>query len=380
MDPLQGLTLYHVRFQDGEKQRSVLYKISLAEMLVPYSSPLKSWSFRNAFDIGEYGLGKTLHPLVKGVDVPENSLLFDTALSDDRGGETKRLGGIAAYERDTGLLWKHRDAETGESWGVRDKVLVVTFITTIGNYDYGINYVFHRDGVIAVEPYLTGILLAKGTALEKNPCVTGCQPLVEKNILAPPHQHFFNFRMDLDVDGPLNSPQEAHVRALPAGKDNPDRNAFEAVNTTLRSEKLAARDHDFQAARKWKVMNPKEKNALGHPTGYMLMPGETGFPYLSRENSIRKRAGFINHAAWFTAYRDGEQSAAADFPTTAPEGQGLPAYIADDQPLIEKDVVLWFTFGVTHVPRPEEWPVMNMHKTGFMLMPVNFFSRNPMLK
>jgi primary-amine oxidase len=42
--------------------------------------------------------------------------------------------------------------------------------------------------------------------------------------------------------------------------------------------------------------------------------------------------------------------------------------------------VLWYTFGVTHVPRPEEWPIMNLQKTGFTLMPVNFFSENPAMK
>jgi primary-amine oxidase len=43
------------------------------------------------------------------------------------------------------------------------------------------------------------------------------------------------------------------------------------------------------------------------------------------------------------------------------------------------DVVVWYTFGVTHIPRPEEWPVMPVHRTAFKLLPVSFFSRSPAL-
>ena len=45
----------------------------------------------------------------------------------------------------------------------------------------------------------------------------------------------------------------------------------------------------------------------------------------------------------------------------------------------DTDVVLWYTFGVTHFVRPEDWPVMPVEYTGFLLSPVGFFDRNPSL-
>lgn len=381
MDPLQGLQIQQVRFDDGTKERSILYKISLAEMLVPYGDPQKTWSFRNAFDVGEYGLGKTLHPLELGKDVPAIAQLLDVVLSDDLGNEPITIKGVAIYEKDGGLLWKHRNAENGDTDLRKNRQLVMTFMTTIGNYDYGINYIFNLDGTIKIDVQLTGILLAKGTEITQNPCIAGCNPLVEKLVLAPNHQHFFNFRIDFDVDGAAgNTPAEMNVEAIKSRKENPDGNGFAMINTVLATEKNAQRNLHLPTARKWKVFNRESKNSLGHPRGYALMPEESAVPYLTPDNQIRKRAQFINHHAWFTAFNDDEMSAAALFPTTAPMGEGLPKYIANDEKLDGQDVVMWYTFGVTHVPRPEEWPIMNVHHTGFTLMPVNFFSENQGMK
>ncbi|MGE3760381.1 MAG: tyramine oxidase, partial [Pseudobdellovibrionaceae bacterium] len=218
MDPMQGLQLHHVRFDDKGVERTILYKISLAEMFVPYGAPEKSWSFRNAFDVGEYGVGKTLHPLEKGKDVPDNAILLDVHVPDDIGKDVLTIPGAALFERDMGVSWKHRDSETGEQSSDQARQLVATFMTTVGNYDYGVTYIFHMDGTLQVEAQLTGIMLAKGTELVENSCLKSCQPLAEKNILAPFHQHFFNFRMDFDVDGINNNAVEMNVKAVPMGK------------------------------------------------------------------------------------------------------------------------------------------------------------------
>ena len=381
MDPLQGLQILHVQHKENNQYRSVLYKLSLAEMLVPYGDGDKAWSFRNAFDVGEYGLGKTLHPLELGKDVPENALLLDVAVPDDVGGAPVTMKAVAIYERDGGLLWKHRNAENGETDVRHGRQLVITFMTTIGNYDYGVNYIFNMDGSLDVDAQLTGMLLAKGTDMTKNNCKNSCRPLVEGNILAPAHQHFFNFRVDLDIDGAdKNAPVEMNVAAFPQGEGNPQGNAFGLTNTVLKTEKTARRDMNAATARMWKVFNPSSQNALGHPRGYGLMPKGNSVPYLSPHNQMRKRAGFIDHHMWFTVYKDDEISGAALYPTTAPAGEGLPKYVSDNENLDGADVVMWYTFGVTHVPLPEEWPIMSVHHAGFKLIPINFFAENPSMR
>jgi primary-amine oxidase len=250
-------------------------------------------------------------------------------------------------------------------------------MTTVGNYDYGINYIFNQDGVLDVEAELTGILLAQGSHLERDPCAPACQALVERHIVAPPHQHFFSFRIDFDVDGRQNTAIEANAVAAPAGSANPDGNAFRVAERVLRTEKGAVGHVDHGSHRVWKVVNARVQNDLGHPVGYALVPGVNSVPYLRPETQMRQRAGFIDHHIWFTRYRDGEESSAGPYPNQGPAGRGLPAWIANDEPLEGQDLVAWYTFGVTHFPRPEEWPVMNVARAGFRLMPVHFFSRNP---
>jgi primary-amine oxidase len=377
LQPMKGLVLYDVGYEDGGRVRPIVYKLSLAEMLVPYSDPRRTWSFRNAFDVGEYGIGRTAHRLDPLVDVPPHAVFFDGNFATDAGEAMAIERAVAVYERDGGLMWKHHDEANEVMHARRARQLVVTFMTTVGNYDYGINYVFHQDGVLEVEVELTGILLAQGSAMSEDACTPACHSLVERHLLAPPHQHFFSFRIDLDVDGPANTPVETSVVAGEPGGGNPDGNAFLQVERALHSEKEAVGDLDLATHRAWKVVNPAVRNALGQPVGYAVAPGPNSLPYLAPESQIRQRARFIDHHMWFTRYRDAEQGSAGSWPNQGQPGQGLPEWVANDEPLEGEDVVAWYTFGITHVPRPEEWPVMNATRAGFRLMPVGFFARNP---
>jgi primary-amine oxidase len=274
-------------------------------------------------------------------------------------------------------MWKHHDERGEVMHARRARQLVVTFMTTVGNYDYGINYVFHQDGVLEVEAELTGVLLAQGSPLQRDPCVPACHEMVEAHIVAPPHQHFFSFRVDLDVDGRANTPVEMNAVSGGPGASNPDGNAFRMAERVLRSEKAAVSDLDPAAHRAWRVTNPQVSNALGHAVGYALVPGVNSMPYLLPDAQMRQRARFIEHHMWFTRHREGEESSAGAYPNQGEAERGLPTWIADDEPLERQDVVAWYTFGVTHFPRPEEWPVMNVTRVGFRLVPVHFFSRNP---
>lgn len=392
--PREGLVLHTVSYQDGARMRSILYRASLSEMLVPYADPERTWSFRNAFDAGEYGIGRLTTEMTPGADAPATAMFLPAVFADDHGVPSTRARAVAVYERDGGVLWKHYqfdDNPPGRSGGTnysrRARELVVSWIATIGNYDYGLNWVFKEDGSLELEAFLTGIMLAKGVAAKTAADHAAMSAdakfwhLVGPNVAAPHHQHFFNFRLDFDVDGSApNAVREVNVRAEPAGPGNPDANAFLMEETALREERDARRDLDLSRARKWLVTNPESRNALGQPAGYLLAPGENGVPYLQPSSNIRQRAAFIDHHFWATQYHPAEMHAAGAYPNQSAPGDGLPKWTAGNRPLEDRDVVVWYTFAVTHTPRPEEWPVMTAHKTGFKLLPVSFFSRNPAVK
>jgi primary-amine oxidase len=203
--------------------------------------------------------------------------------------------------------------------------------------------------------------------------------LVAERIVAPNHQHFFSFRLDFDVDGPRNSLAEVNVSSVPAGPENPLLNAFQMEKTPLLSEQGARRDLNLASHRHWKVYNPGAKNALGHYPSYLLVPGENSVPYVLPGSTTRKRAAFVEHHLWATAYRPEEIYAAGSYPNQHAGGEGLPKWTADDESLADRDLVLWYTMGLTHVPRPEEWPIMPTAGMGFKLVPAAFFLENPAL-
>ena len=382
------MVLHTVGYEDRERVRSILYRASLSEMLVPYADPESTWSFRNAFDAGEYGIGRLTNNLEPGTNAPAHATFLPAAFADDLGAPGEPMPrAIAVYERDGGVLWKHYqfdDGPSGTNYSRRARELVVSWIATVGNYDYGLNWVFKQDGTLELEAFLTGIMLAKGvtaeTEVEHEANGHGARSwhLVGRNVAAPHHQHFFNFRLDLDVDGAApNAVREMNVHAAPAGPDNPAFNAFVMEETPLGDERTAQRDLSLETSRKWLVINPQSRNSLGQPVGYLLAPGESGVPYLQPQSPIRQRAAFINHHFWATPFDAAEMHAAGAYPNQSAPGEGLAKWTAGNRPLEGRDVVVWYTFAVTHVPRPEEWPIMSVHKTGFSLLPVSFFSRNP---
>ena len=370
LHPREGLVLYTVGYEDGGKVRPVMYRGSLSEMVVPYGDPGPGWFFRNSFDVGELGLGATASPLRRGVDCPENCSVYDAVIANEAGEPQRIPGAVAIYERDAGILWKHGDNTR------RSRELVVSYLTQPGNYEYGFDWIFHQDGAIEMRVSLTGIMAAKGVP-------EGAHDLyshpIAKNLTAPHHQHFFTFRLDLDVDGQANRVVEMNSVPVAAGSNNRYGGAFTMTETALLREADAQRNLSLEKSRKWIVTNPGAPNALGHPTGFALLPGENAVPFALPDSWVRKRAGFLNAHVWVTPYSEAERYAAGDYPNQSRGGDGLPKWTSGNRSIDNQDVVLWYTMGITHNPRPEDWPVMPVHAAGFKLVPWGFFSVNPAL-
>lgn len=174
---------------------------------MPYGAEGETWTWRGAFDVGEYGLGKTAVPLVLGKDVPMNAKLLSCPQLDDTTGEVSEMEGcIAVFERDASPVYTHYDDSIKDNTGMRGTDMVLMFMCTVGNYDYMFQLIFSMDGNIEVSIFATGIILARGVVNEKNNpnCIENCYDYVNENTVAPLHQHFFNYRIDFDIDGASN--------------------------------------------------------------------------------------------------------------------------------------------------------------------------------
>jgi primary-amine oxidase len=374
--PVEGLVLHTVGYEDDGRVRPILHRASIAEMVVPYGDTVTNHWWKNAFDVGEWGLGKMMQSLTLGCDCLGEIRYLDAVLNDDRGGARTITNAICLHEEDYGILWKHVDLWSGASEVRRSRRMVISFISTVGNYEYGFYWYLYLDGTIQLEVKLTGIMQTSAREPSHRPAFG---EVVGPELYAPHHQHLLCARLDFDLDGRANSVYEMDAVADPPGEDNPEGTAFRSRARLLASESNAKRTIDPLASRHWKVVNPSSLNGLGEPVGYKLIPGQTPCLLASPTSSVGRRATFATKSLWVTAFDPSERRPAGDYPNQSGGGDGLPAWTAADRRLVDADVVLWHTFGVTHVARPEDWPVLPVEYAGFVLKPVGFFDRNPAL-
>jgi len=370
----EGLVLHTISYNDDGAERPILYRASICEMVVPYGDPGEQYYRKNAFDIGEYGLGMLANSLALGCDCLGVIHYFDFPQVDSHGNVTALKNAVCLHEEDYGILWKHTDWRTGQSEVRRSRRLSVSFIATVGNYEYGFYWYFYQDGSIQCEIKLTGIVntttLAPGEASQY-----GIE--IAPRLNAPFHQHIFAARLAPCLDGTDNSVVEVNSLGLPTSESNPHGNAIIAEETPLATEKQARRKVNSATARFWRVVNPSKKNRLGRPVGYRLVPGENCPVFAQADAPIMRRAGFTGNNLWVTPYDPRERYAAGEYPNQHPTGDGLPFWTEADRNVENTELSLWYVFGHNHVPRPEDWPVMPVAMLGFMFRPDGFFERSP---
>jgi primary-amine oxidase len=369
-DLREGLTLHQVEL-DG---RPVVYRASVPEMVVPYGDPrFRFW--QAYFDTGEYLVGKWVNSLELGCDCLGEIRYLDAVVTGETGEPRTVPNAVCIHEEDTGILWKHTDVFNGSVQSRRQRRLVVSYFTTVGNYDYGFYWYFSLDGTIECEVKMTGVVFTAGHPGGDYAYSTEVAP----GLGAPVHQHLFSARLDMSVDGLANAVEEVDVTGLPIGPDNPYGNAIAQQVTRLSSEAAAARPGDATRGRVWRVLSTERVNRFGKPTAFTLCPEPAPALLAHPDSPLAARAGFATRALWVTRYDPAQRYPAGDFVNQSPGGGGLPAYTAADRDIDGQDIVLWHTFGPTHVVRPEDWPVMPVSRTGFMLRPTGFFDRNPTL-
>ncbi len=376
-DPYEGLVLHTLAYDDAGRIRPVMHRASISEMVVPYGDPGPMHGWKNAFDVGEWGLGRMANSLKLGCDCLGVIHYFDGVLATEAGDPYLVEHAICMHEEDYGILWKHQDLQGGTTEVRRSRRLVVSSISTVGNYEYGFYWYLYLDGNVQLEVKLTGIISSMAVALGEVPAFAN---LVAPGLAGPNHQHLFCARLDLDIDGTANSVYEVEAERVPTGPDNPWANAFRQRSTLLETEHGAQRETNSAASRGWKIVNPSSTNCLDQCVSYKLVPTMSTPTLLAHpDSSIGRRAAFATHNVWVTPYERDERRAAGNYPNQSAGGDGLPAWTAADRSITDTDVVLWYTFGVTHFVRPEDWPVMPVEYTGFLLQPIGFFDRNPAL-
>jgi primary-amine oxidase len=374
-NPREGLVIHTVGYQDGDRLRPVAHRLSFAEMVVPYRDPTDDHKARTAFDIGEWGLGFMTTSLELGCDCLGEITYLDAVVHDSHGEPRTIRNAICVHEEDDAVLWKHADPIAGVEVR-RSRRLVVSFHATVANYEYLVYWRFYQDGSIECEVRATGIMVTSNFRGDQQPPYG---TLVDDRTYAPFHQHFIVARLDLDIDGDANTVHMTESEAPPIGPDNPEGLALMQRSVPLRTEREGMQDYNWHTQRAWKVVNEHALNGLGTPVAYKLVPGGCFPAMIDPASAVFQRAQVMGHTLWVTPYDRDERWPCGELPVQSEQDTGLPVWTAADRQIADTDVVLWYVFGIHHITRPEDWPVMPVDTVSFWLKPVGFFDRNPAL-
>lgn len=393
LDPRLGPVINTVGIEDGGKVRSVLYEGSLSEMFVPYMDTEETWNSHVFLDAGEYfmatGIG-IIKPLSMGVDCPTYATFFSGTFSRENGTPLIRPQLACMFERTLGdPAWRHGD-DTGVS-GRPSRELVFRTIAVVGNYDYILDWRFEQDGSIHVGVGATGVLEVKPV---KEKTVAGPmsgdmtgkdengKPLEFGRLLAPgvdgvDHDHYFSFRLDMDVDGTKNSFMVGKLVKYKLPSTSYRKSIWAVQPSMIATESGAMMNVSLEHPAMWQIVNPNVLGPLGYPTGYEIMPGETAVSLLSPDDWPQRRAGFSAHQLWVTPYDPTERYASGVYVTGSKGTDSLPEWVKQNRSIENTDIVAWYTVGFHHAPRPEDWPQMPVLWHEFMIRPFGFFPQNP---
>lgn len=382
IDPRLGLVVNLVRYVDQGKPRSILYEASMSELFVPYMDTANGWNNRTFFDSGQFysqngGLLKPVHP---GLDCPAHASFFDGIVPNESGAPKLKSHMACLFERHPeSPAWRH--GQEGEVYGRPNRQLVLRSAAVIGNYDYLLDWRFDPDGTIEVAVGATGTIETRST-VQKNAGDHGHADygqLVAEHTLGVHHDHFFAYRLDLDVDGAANSFAKHTMVPKRVVNDPMRKSIWVTQHMVAKREKEAISDIRLDQPSMWMFVNPSVKGPLNYPVGYEVMPGATAKSLMHPDDPTQKLGAFSAHQFWVTPYSPDERYASGTYPTSSAANEGLAVWTEANRPIENTDIVGWYTLGFHHIPRSEDWPVMPVMWHSFQIRPFHFFQTNPVL-
>lgn len=384
----EGLVLSNIRYADKYegKTRPIFRRVSMADMIVPYGHPGDQHPHKLAIDIGEYGLGNCVNSLGLGCDCIGKIHYLDWSYVARNGTVATVKNAVCIHEEDDGLLFKHADFRDDFQTSIvtRGRRLIVSSISTVGNYTYAFYWSFHLDGTIDLQIRLTGMLNTYVCNEDEDTGRFGTK--VYPGVNAQNHQHLFCMRIDPEIDGSANSVAmvDGVSSPLPIGHpDNKYGNAFFPERTVFKTVKESIVGYDGPRCRTWDMFNPNKLHPYsGKPVSYKLVSREVPAMLPKEGSVVARRGAFAKNAIHVVPYEEGRLFPAGQHvpQTSGNPPVGLPEWIGDGSDNIDNtDIVLFHTFGITHFPAPEDFPIMPAEPCSLMLRPRNFFLMNPAL-
>jgi primary-amine oxidase len=312
-----GLTLHDIRF-NGD---SIIYEIGLQEALSHYAGDDPVQGGLEFLDT-LFFMGIRMFELVPGYDCPAYSTFLSATFNHGESPTTVPNSiCIFEYTADYPLQRHTTDYRVSVS---RNTYLIVRSVSTVGNYDYTIEYIFYLDGAIEVKFRASGYIFTSfwpNTSGKRNEYGYKIHDAVASSM----HDHVLNFKADLDIDGTANTLTRVAIEPVSLqfswdNKQEISRNTMHLVSRPVSKE--VGIDWPRNSGEMYVVTNENSTNIWGEKRGYRIQPGTgMGTPsHLSILNStsLWRSAEWASSDIWVVKQKDTEPRSASNLNSLDP--------------------------------------------------------------
>ncbi|XP_074123605.1 diamine oxidase [copper-containing] [Sminthopsis crassicaudata] len=376
-----GLQILNLRF-GGEH---IAYEVSVQEAVALYGGHTPAGMQTKYIDVG-WGLGSVSHELAPGIDCPTTATFLDTHHFYDSDAPTHYPNALCIFEMPTGVpLRRHFDSNFRGGFnfyaGLEGQVLVLRTTSTVYNYDYLWDFIFHHNGVMEAKMHATGYVHA--TFFTPEGLRHGTR--LHTNLLGNIHTHLVHYRVDLDVAGTKNAFETMGTKL--ENITNPWSPGHHVVQPVLeRTSRHRERQAAFRFSRKlpkYLLFTSPKKNPWGHSRSYRIQLNSMADQVLPPDWQEERAVTWARYPLAVTKYRESELVSSSIYNQNDPWDPPVvfEEFLRNNENIENEDLVAWVTVGFLHIPHSEDIPntATPGNSVGFLLRPFNFFTEDPSL-
>ncbi len=333
---LDGIVLYDITLTPpGGPRRLILAQAGLAQVHVPYDD-----NGARFHDVTDFGFGGRFLENLKAAECPDGVLIPYAG---------KNVICMQVQPRGYAQKYYTRQLQGYE--------LSLFSVSTSGDYNYIVQWEFLDDGTINPSVGASGKLQRYGTDASYG-WVTAT------NRIPISHYHNYWFRLDFDINGRDNDLVQ-EIQFNPADLNR--KRVKQLTDITIE----AARQHDPNVQRSWRIMDTVTRNDDGNLISYQIEALNAGHDFTGPDFEP-----FSQSDLYVTTFKACEK-----YPSHNPALNGCASDVSqfvNGESVNGADLVVWYGITFHHLPREEDETYMDVHWDGFTIIPRDWTSHNPL--